>query len=289
MGGSSSGAAASASGPRFGLAAFDLDGTLLDSNKRISDRNREALFRAERAGVRLAVISGRRFAELESLTVGLPAGLFRAGHGGALIRQERRAISEIPVPRAAALEACRIALTPGLIPGLILLISDRDGGVRITAREAASERVARYLATVRPRPRFESFPRFVEDPLHVVLAGRPAACRAAEAALGEALGETVTLERTEYPATDLGLLDVLGAGANKGAALARIAEDAGVPLEATLAFGDNWNDVGMLEAAGLGFLMENAEPELKALGFPLTGSHDAHGVASALDRLIPAS
>ena len=271
-------------GGRFRLVAVDLDGTLLDSKKRISDRNREALFRARRAGVHLAVISGRRFAELEALTAGLPRGVFRVGHGGALIRRCGRTLCEIPLPRAAAREAARIALGTGLT----VLISDRGGGVRISARDPASERVARYLSTVRPRPLFEAAPAFVEDPLHVVLAGSPAGCRAAEAALRGSLGDSVNLDRTEYAATGLGLLDVLGARASKRRALERVAAEAGVPLSATIAIGDNWNDVGMLEAAGIGILMENAEAGLQGLGFERTGSHDAHGVAGALGRLIPA-
>lgn len=264
---------------------MDLDGTLLDSRKRISDRNREALRRADRAGVHLALISGRRFAELETLTAGLPGEAFRVGHGGALIRRLGRTISEIPLPCAEAREAVRV----GLGMGLTLLISERDGRVRLASREPASERVRRYLRTVRPRPRFETCPAFAEDPLQVVLAGTPAGCRAAETALRARLGESVTLERTEYPATCLGLLDVLGERASKRAALERVAAEVGAPLGAALAIGDNWNDLGMLEAAGLGILMGNAEPGLQALGFEVTASHDAHGVAAALDRWLPAS
>ena len=272
----------SPAGRRFRLVAVDLDGTLLNPKKQISGPDREALFRAERQGVALAVISGRRYAELETLIAGLSDAVFRVAHGGALIRRFRRTISETALPRAAAREAAGTARRKGMT----VVISDRDGGARVSG-DAASPRVRRYLSTVRPRPRFETAPAFPEDPLHLALAGTPAACRSAERTLSESLRDTVTLERTEYPAARLGLLDVLGPGAGKGPALERVAAEAGVPLSATLAIGDNWNDLGMLATAGLGVLMANAEPELKALGFEITASHDAHGVADALDRLLP--
>ena len=268
--------------PRFGLLALDLDGTLLNSEKEISDPDRAALARAEREGVALAVISGRRYAELEILTSTLPDAVFRVGHGGALIRQFDRTIAEIPLPKAAAERAVRTAQRLDL-PALI---SERDGSVRITAHSPTTPRVARYLRTVKPTPRFEPSPVFAEDPLHLVIAGTPEACRQAERELTESLGDSVNLERTEYPTTRLGLLDVLASAASKGTALQRVAREAGLPLSATLAIGDNWNDLEMLQAAGVGVLMGNAEPELKARGFEITASHDSHGVAAAIDRLL---
>lgn len=261
---------------------MDLDGTLLNSQKEISETNRTALARAEAAGVALAFISGRRYAELEVLTAGLSGAAFRVAHGGALIRRFDRTLAELPLPRAAAARAVRTARRLE-IPALI---SERDGSVRITAHSPTTPRVARYLRTVRPTPRFEPDPTFAEDPLHLVIAGTPEACREAERELAEALGDSVNLERTEYAGTRLGLLDVLAGGANKGTALERIAREAGLPLSATLAIGDNWNDLRMLETAGVGILMENAEPELKTRGFEVTASNDAHGVAAAIDGLL---
>lgn len=268
--------------PRFGLLAVDLDGTLLNSRKEVSDRNRAALARAEQAGVALAFISGRRYVELEHLTADLSGAAFRVGHGGALIRRAGRTIAEFPLPKAAAERAVRAALRLD-VPALI---SERDGTVRITAHSPVTLRVQRYLRTVRPEPRFDPDPTFVEDPLHLVIAGTPEACREAERELAEALGDSVNLARTEYLASRLGLLDVLVGTANKGAALARIAGEAGLPLSATLAIGDNWNDLEMLEAAGLGVLMGNAEAGLKTRGFESTTSHDENGVAAAIDRLL---
>ena len=270
---------------RLALAAVDLDGTLLDASKRISGPDQAAIARAERAGIPVAIISGRRFAELEELIADAPAASFRAGHGGALIAGPGEFRLETPLPRDVAAAAS----AAGARMGLITLVSDRDGGVRIHASNPANPRVRRYFATVRPRPRFEPALRFPEDPLHVVLAGTPEQCRAAEKVVRDASGVGVTLERTEYPGlggVGLGLLDVLAAATDKGVALARIAAEAGVALADTLAIGDNWNDLSMLRAAGVGVLMANAAPELRELGFAATASNEESGVAAAFERFL---
>ncbi len=275
--------------PPFRLVAVDLDGTLLNPEKRIADRDREAIARVARLGVAVAVISGRRFAELEELTTSLPQTAFRAGHGGALIRRNGRTILEAPLSRTAARRA--LEATAGM--ELISLISERDGAVRIRAADPGDPRVRRYLAQVRPQPRLEPAPRIRRPPLHLVFVGSITECRRARRRVGDRVGAgtpaaSAALEMTEYPDDGFALLDVIRADAGKGPALVRIAAEIGADPEETLAIGDNWNDLGMLRAAGLGVLMGNAAPELHELGFPVTASNRAAGVAEALDRLIPA-
>ena len=268
--------------PRFGLLAVDLDGTLLNSRKEVSEQNRAALARAEAAGVALAFISGRRYAELRVLTADLSGAAFRVGHGGALIRRRGRTIAETPLPKTAAELAVRSARRLR-IPALI---SERDGSVRITAHSPTTPRVARYLRTVRPEPRFDPDPAFAEDPLHLVIAGTPETCREAERELRDSLGGSVNLARTEYAASRLGLLDVLASAANKGTALARIAREGRSAAQRHA--GDRRQlerprDAGNRGGRGVdGKRRTGAEdPRLRT-----TASHDAHGVAAAIDRLV---
>ena len=93
-----------------------------------------------------------------------------------------------------------------------------------------------------------------------------------------------TLALTESPHRDLSMLDVLAPGVNKGTALAEWARLRGVPRENVMAIGDNWNDREMLEYAGLPIVMGNAIPELKTLGWSVTGTNDDCGVAEAIYR-----
>ena len=102
-----------------------------------------------------------------------------------------------------------------------------------------------------------------------------AACRPCE----------VTL--TEYPKRDFSLVDVCRTGTTKGTGLAALAGHFGVEQAEVMAVGDNHNDRDMLEWAGTGVVMGNAEPALKIPGFHLTGTNDEAGLAQAIDLFIP--
>ena len=74
--------------------------------------------------------------------------------------------------------------------------------------------------------------------------------------------------------------------AHKGNALKRFAEHLGLTLDNCMAFGDGMNDFTMVEAAGLGIAMANAEPEVKRVAKYVTLSNDEDGVAKGIDKWI---
>jgi hypothetical protein len=103
----------------------------------------------------------------------------------------------------------------------------------------------------------------------------------------------LTLHRTEYPARDLSILDILPAGCSKGAAVLSLAAARDVEPAQILAIGDNWNDVSMMEIAGAAVLMDNAPDDLKALarerGWHIGASHHHDGVAEAIEAALALS
>ena len=100
----------------------------------------------------------------------------------------------------------------------------------------------------------------------------------------------VALHRTEYPARDLSILDILPAGCSKGAALLSLAAAQDITADQILAIGDNWNDVSMLEIAGSAVVMENAPEDLKAFarerGWRIGRSNIHDGVAEAVESVL---
>jgi hydroxymethylpyrimidine pyrophosphatase-like HAD family hydrolase len=141
-------------------------------------------------------------------------------------------------------------------------------------------------------------------PIQAMLCGTIERMRAAEAHLlldprVVAVGHTpdsvesrheIALHRTEYPARDLSILDILPAGCSKGAALLDYAASRGIEASEILAIGDNWNDVSMLEVAGSAVLMDNAPDDLKqfatARGWCIGISHRDDGVAVAIESAL---
>jgi hypothetical protein len=95
---------------------------------------------------------------------------------------------------------------------------------------------------------------------------------------------------TEYPARDLSILDLLPPGVSKGWALERLAKRLGVDRKETMAIGDNWNDVDMLEWAGQAVLMRNAAYELRTMakmrGWKQAPPNDDDGVAVILEAEV---
>jgi hydroxymethylpyrimidine pyrophosphatase-like HAD family hydrolase len=104
--------------------------------------------------------------------------------------------------------------------------------------------------------------------------------------LQAAMGERIRIFQTRYPQYDLTIVDAVSFRASKGDSLARIADRYGIAREEVMAIGDNHNDLTMLQYAGLGVVMANAEAELKELGFALTSSNEEDGVAEAIEKYI---
>ncbi|HEY7699925.1 MAG TPA: HAD-IIB family hydrolase, partial [Vicinamibacteria bacterium] len=109
---------------------------------------------------------------------------------------------------------------------------------------------------------------------------------AAAPGLSSELAGHARVERTVYPQSGVGILDVLARGVSKGEALDFLQRRWGIAAAETLAIGDNWNDHDMLERAGLGLVMGNADPEMRKLGLPLLPTNDEDGVAVAIEAHI---
>ena len=117
--------------------------------------------------------------------------------------------------------------------------------------------------------------------------------RAAEQALkASALAALCGCACTVYPARDLSILDLLPLGVTKATALARLAARLGVDRKETMAIGDNWNDVDMMEWAAQAVVMGNAAVELRTMaktrGWKQAPPNDQDGVAVILEKLVRA-
>jgi hydroxymethylpyrimidine pyrophosphatase-like HAD family hydrolase len=122
-----------------------------------------------------------------------------------------------------------------------------------------------------------------EDPIQVMFNGGVQAMRVlAEALRQRAEGFAVSL--TEYEHRDFSLIDITSPLATKGRALAWRAEKLGLERAEVMAVGDNYNDLEMLEFAGLPVVMANSVDGLLERGWAVTGHQDAAGLAAAIRR-----
>ncbi|HWX24319.1 MAG TPA: HAD family hydrolase [Vicinamibacteria bacterium] len=270
----------------FRLLALDIDGTLLRNDKTISERTHRALERARGEGTRLVLVTGRRYPSALRVADQLGGKIPLILHNGALIIEEGEVTHRELLPARVARKAIRVGRRAGADP---VLHMGHQGEGRLVVEGAgrpSGTLLAYYLdkshPDVRVVPDLED--ALSEDPLQVMFGGTIAEMDALLVPLEQELKGEVRIERTVYNTLGVSLLDLLHPSCGKARALRLLEERWEIPSEETLAIGDNWNDREMLEGAGLGLVMGNADPALLRLGFPVLPTNDEDGVAVALER-----
>jgi Cof subfamily protein (haloacid dehalogenase superfamily) len=281
------------------LLALDLDGTLLDPRGRISQRNLKAIESARDAGVRVALVTGRRFRDSRPVALELGLDIPLISHNGALTKHAEtlQTVAVLPLPLAAA----RDALHVGRSNGADALLSDDHEGLGVLVYDHLSgDNVAvhRYIAWAtrlhgddeggNAVQQVDSLEDYLDhEPIHLAFSGRCAAMDQLEQLLKSELGASVRVLSTKYPAQDFTLVDVVNPAASKGAGVAAAAAELNITAGEIMAVGDNYNDLEMLLFAGTGVVMANAPLTLREIpGLHPTASNVEDGVALAIERFI---
>ena len=274
------------------IIALDLDGTLLDSQKRLSPRNRAALERAAARGMLVVPTTGRFFGMMPEAVRDLPCVRYAITINGAQVydrvRDEAIVREEMPLDTA-------VSVMELLDSHDVIYDCYRDNWGWMTASmQAKAEDYAtdvHYLKMVRefrrPVPELKAHLRATAAAggvQKIMLFARRGAGE--EKTLDAIRGEMAErFPEIRVTASTWNNLELNSSGAHKGNALRRFAEHMGVTLANCAAFGDGLNDLSMVQAAGLGVAMANAVPEVKAAAARITLSNDEDGVAVVLEDL----
>jgi hypothetical protein len=274
-----------------------MDGTLLPTfAQTVSPRTAKALRAAQQAGIIVAIATGRRTNYTLPLLdgLGLRADTPLLTSNGAVTRTlGGEPIDRCQLPAQVARGLC------GLLRefGAVVFTFDRPGRGELVLEDLdqANGRISLWVESNRNaievvKPLENALPDG-EDPIQGMVTGGLSKMKLAEIALkASEWSGSCECVRTEYPARDLSILDLLPPGVSKGWALERLANRLGVDRKATMAIGDNWNDVDMLEWAGQGIIMGNAAVELRTMakmrGWKQAPHNDQDGVAQVLEIAI---
>jgi len=283
--------------PPVRLVAIDMDGTLLPTfAQKIGERTARALKAAQDAGITVAIATGRRTAYTAPILegLGLRADTPLITSNGAVIRTlGGESIG------SCHMEACVSRGLCGLLRefGAVVFTFDRPGRGDLVLEdlEQTNGRISVWIEANRNaievvKPLENALPDG-EDPIQGMVTGTLAKMREAEQALqASQWSGSCECIRTEYPSRDLSILYLLPPGVSKGWALERLAGRLEVGRNETMAIGDNWNDVDMLEWAGQGVMMGNAVPELRTMakirGWMQAPPNDQDGVAVVLEAAV---
>ena len=271
------------------LLATDIDGTLLNPQFQISEGDLTALRRAHAAGIEIVLVTGRRHTFALPIAKQLGFDLWLISSNGAVTRSlSGETFHRDMMPAQTCRKLCGAMQE---FRGNTVLTFDQEtkGAIVLERMDELGASIRRWLEKNMEYIEFvvPIEKALVTDPVQAMFCGTTVRMTVALRALEQAgMDGMVTVLRTEYPARDLSMIDVLNAGCSKGHALERWAAYRGYRREEVMAVGDNHNDVEMLEFAGHPVIMGNACEELRARGWRVTRGNHECGVAAAVELAL---
>ena len=264
------------------VLAIDLDGTLLHTDKTLSNLTRQTIIHAQEQGVKVAIASGRPLQGIlpiaQALQLQQHGGMILAYNGaqivdcttGQLIHSQQLPSSAIPILYA---QAKKNELE-------ILTYHDRY----IISEHCDHPYVQRSMKANKLQPMevddFVSTAQ-VHDIYKCMIVGHPNRIQRLEPQLQEQMSHSVAVFRSEpfY-------LECVPLGIDKGVGLRHISDHLRIPLTDFIAFGDALNDIPMLRSVGTGVAMANAHDTVKAVATTITATSDEDGVAQFIQHHV---
>ncbi len=260
------------------LLAVDLDGTLLNSEHEISEANLNAIRDFQHRGGAVVVATGRNFQAAaiyaEKISPNLPMICFN----GAYVYDpeikdfcHRRILSHGQIETVISIAEANDALyryydrdTIYATEGMREALSKYEGGAGVKLCFLSDEALRSYYREKK-----------LEVPKLVFHSQDPKQLKAVRVALEEAGGFALAQSWE-------GVLEVMADQVDKGTALRVVCQRLGIPMEETVAVGDQENDMTMIQFAGLGIAMGNGAQALKACADAVTVSNHE----SAIEKVI---
>jgi hypothetical protein len=270
------------------LIGVDVDGTLLDSEGRLPDENRDAIAAAVEAGVHVALVTGRSYPFARPVANALPSSISLIVSNGAVERgMDGSTFARRLLDRRVAR---RVLHAMRVYRDAAALVFDRDADRQVVFETMDWDHPGRQKYWSRNNSHIaRSVPledALTEDPIQVMFNGAVSRMRPVAAMLRQLTCGPFSVLITEYVHRDFTLVDVTAPEATKGRALAWRAAQMGLTRDEVMAVGDNFNDLEMLEFAGMPVVMANSVDELKGRGWHVTGHQNEAGLAQAIERFI---
>lgn len=268
------------------LIALDLDGTLLDSDKKLSEANREALRMCAERGIEIVPCTGRIWQGIPEFIRELPGVRYAITVNGAVIRDIRKdqTLAEHKMSYETAVALMELAqkfhvmydcYIDGQGYGESRFMDHLDDyGAPVTLQ-------GMIRRTRRPMTNLIRMVREKAEPVEKVnyFFDNQEERSRAKIELAERNDIVVSSSFSNN-------LEINGPGATKGNGILCVAKHMGIDSSQTMGFGDGENDLSMMELAGIGVAMANAVDSVKKAADYVTLANDEDGVAAALHKFI---
>lgn len=268
------------------LIALDLDGTLLTTQKELSERNRMALCRCAEQGIEVVPCTGRIWAGVPEFIKNLPGVHYAITVNGAVVEDVAHhcVLDERKMSLQTALEILEMA--KGYQAMYDAYVGGRGYGEARFMDHLEEHGIPDTLQTMilQTRQPVKDLAAEIKkmdsmvDKINYFFRDGQERLRA-KASLNDRGDVIVTSSFSNN-------LEINALGATKGEAIVRLADYLGLAHEQTMGFGDGENDMTMMTMSGIGVAMGNAVDSLKEKADYVTVSNDEDGVAAALEHLL---
>lgn len=270
---------------KIGIIALDLDGTLLDSNKKLSEKNYAALQKAAEAGIEIVPTTGRFYGALPESIKNLPFLHYAITINGAQAVDVRsgEVIYSAELPWQQTVELMELFDT---LPVIYDCYQENEAYMP-AAQKALINEIApdkHYIKMLHElRQPVEDLKSYLSEKKKGV---QKVQFFTKDIALRDKLLNELPQKYDDLSVTCslVNNLEINQIHANKGEALAALARHLNLPETETMSFGDGLNDMSMLKSAGIGVAMANALQPCKDVADYVTLSNDEDGVAAAIEK-----
>lgn len=260
---------------------LDLDGTLTNARKEITPRTKAAILRAQQQGIKVILASGRPVAGIEPLAKELEldtyGGYILAFNGGKVIDYKSgEIIYESALPVHIITELYKTARE-----NQVAILSYSDKAVITESPEDPHVIIEAELNKM-PIHSTDCFTRTICSPVpKCLMVGEEAHIAALESIVQTRFGKNVNVFRSEPF-----FLEIMPPNIDKAYSLKRLLNRIGIDRKQAIACGDGFNDLSMIQFAGLGVAMANAQPIVREAADYITLSNEEDGIAHVIDTFI---
>lgn len=258
------------------LIASDMDGTLLNDKKQLPSDFYETIDKLYEKGIRFTVASGRTYNAVEHLfPESYRTKIDYICDNGAYIVHDSKVLEITPLPRPVFEEFMAAAEKIG---GLRLLVCAAGGTYHLRDTDEFNAEVAKFYKNHIECDDLMS----IDDTIYkIAVCDMRGAQQRGKPALDAIFGDRLNIQVSGQI-----WMDVMSGGVSKGSALKKLSAALGIDRSEVMAFGDYYNDLDMLQTAGVSFAMQNGHDDIKKITTHIADTNNNGGVTKAIKQYV---
>ena len=268
---------------KYKLLVLDIDGTLTNSKKVITDNTKKELLKIQERGIKVVLASGRPTPGMTTYAKELNLskyGSYILSYNGANIIdcKTNEAIFQKTLPQNIIPKLYEAAIKHNV--GIISY--EQDCVIAGTDIDKFMEIEARINGI--PIRKVEDFANYITfDVNKCLMTGEGAYLAQVEEKMKEEFGQALNIYRSEPF-----FLEIMPQNVDKAYSLGKLLDHLGITKDEMICIGDGFNDISMLKYAGLGVAMANAQDKVKEIADYITLSNDDDGIVHVIEKFMVA-